>query len=310
MTASEGIKHSRQPCSPTCFLCVACTTQPATRLQSVCLSFLSACACPVPCCCCRCHRAVIAAPAESCFVRALAQVDPDANPPCPAVDAASLRTCLTTPSFTRIMVVSDLKLDASEASFPPSMAENPPVIGRNISIESDARGPRMVLDCALLSDRLQVAPGVTVTAWHVVLANCSIGAEKPLIFLRFSQGAQLVMRDSFVLQPTDLCLPVQQQQVALPTETRPASFPSPASQQVRLGNASSWCPAGPYTASAAVSGANNSSTAVRVPPTESPQDNSSYSRLPQIFANRTGLGPAYAAALEQPARVPFYTHPT
>jgi hypothetical protein len=167
----------------------------------------------------------------------------------------------------------------------------------------------MVLDCALLADRVQVAPGVAVTARHIVLANCSIGAEKPLSFMRFSQGAQLLVQDSFVLQPTDLCLPVQQQRAALATEPRPASTPRPAGQQVRLGNASAWCPSGPYTASAA-SSANNSSTDVRVPLTDSPQGNSSYSRLPQVFANRTGLGPAYAATLEQPARMPFYIHPT
>jgi hypothetical protein len=185
------------------------------------------------------------------------------------------------------------------------MSDQLPVIGRDVTLESDARGPRMVLDCALLTDRLQVTASVTIRAQHVVLANCSIGAEKPLSFLRFNQGSQLIVQDSYVLQPSSLCLPDQQQLTAFSTEPRPVSMTNPPGQQLQMGQPSAWCAASPSSQTPA--GAN--STAARVPATDSPQANTSYSRLPQVYANRTGLGPAYAATLEQPARTAFYTHP-
>lgn len=50
-----------------------------------------------------------------------------------------------------------------------------------------------------------------------------------------------------------------------------------------------------------------------VDPSSSAGDNNSYSvlpSLPQEFANRTGLGPAYAATLDQPAANRYYVHPT
>jgi hypothetical protein len=250
--------------------------------------------------------AAAAVAADACIAEAFRALDPDRNRPCPASDAASLRTCLTTPSFTRILLIADIKLNASSSGFPPSMSDQPPIIGHNVTLESDPRGPRMVLDCALLADRMQVAAGVTIRTQHVVLANCSIGAEKPLSFLRFDQGSQLIVQDSYVLQPTNLCLPNQQQLTAFSTEPRPSSMGGPGSQQIRLGQPSAWCAASPT--SQAPAGTN--STAVTVPATGSPQANTSYSRLPQVYANRTGLGPAYAATLEQPARAAFYTHPT
>jgi len=188
------------------------------------------------------------------------------------------------------------------------MPEDPPVIARNITLESDARGPRMVLDCALLADRVQIAAGVTVFAQHIVLSNCSIGMEKPLSFMRFNQGSQLVVQDSFLLQPTNLCLPHRQQLVALSTEPRPAGIPG-TSQSLGVGQESTWCAARPDSQTAAAAGATGAA-GTAVGPTATAAQNTSYSKLPQVFANRTGMGPAYAATLDQPARVGFYTHPT
>lgn len=48
-------------------------------------------------------------------------------------------------------------------------------------------------------------------------------------------------------------------------------------------------------------------------PTSGAGEDNSYSvlpPLPQEFANTTGLGPAYAATLDQPAANPYYVHPT
>lgn len=246
------------------------------------------------CCCVYCCRRCclsLAAASDACIAAAFRAVTP--APACPAYDAASLRTCLTTPSYTRILLTSDVTLNASSAAFPPSMAQDPPTIGRNITLASDARAPRLVLDCALLADRVAVGPGVTVLVQHLVLSNCSIGAEKPLLFMRFSQGAALILQDTFVLQPNSLCLPQQQQLAALSAERRPASVPG-VQQSPALGQPSAWC-------------ADRVSNATA---TASPDANTSYSRLPQVEVNATGPAPTYAATLVQPAQVAFYTHPT
>jgi hypothetical protein len=204
-------------------------------------------------------------------------------------DAASLRTCLTTPSYTRIQLISDVTLNASSTGFPPSMSENPPTIARNITIVSDRRGPRLVLDCALLADRVAVAPGVIISVEHLVLSNCSIGAEKPLTFLRFTEGSRLVVQDTFLMQPNNLCLPHRAQVIAL----TPDQQPGVKSPGIQVGQPSAWC----------APGANASVTA-------SADANASYSRLPQVDTNATGSGVTYAATLDQPARVPYYVNPT
>jgi hypothetical protein len=201
-------------------------------------------------------------------------------------------------------LISDVMLNASSTGYPPSMSEALPVVSRNITITSDARGPRMVLDCALLADRIQVAPNVAVLVTHIVLANCSIGAQKPLSFLRFNQGSQLVVQDSFLLQPTDLCLPHQLQLAALPSEPRPASAPG-STQQIVLGNATAWCALGPGFEP--LIGSGNASLVVG--PTVGAQDNSSYSRLQQV-PGRPGQDLLFAATLSQPSRTAFYNHPT
>jgi hypothetical protein len=172
----------------------------------------------------------------------------------------------------------------------------------------------MVLDCALLTDRFQVPPGVRVAAQHIVLANCTVGAEKPLSFLRSSQGALLVIINTYVLQPNDLCLAHMEQLGQLGHESRPSTVPG--SQSVRVGQSPTWCASNPNTRAAMQPGSAadaNRSSNITVDTTSSAVDNSSYSKLPPIpleYASRTGLGPTTAATLDQPARTPFFTHPT
>ena len=238
-----------------------------------------------------------------CFATAYKAVNPDENPPCPSLEGASLLKCLTTPSFKRILVLSDMQLNAT--TFAPAMSDSPFVIDRNISLEGDPRGPRMLLDCSLLTDRFQVAPGVTVAVQHVTLSNCSIGSQKPLSIMRFSQGSRLIINDSIVLQPNNLCLPQQQQVSMLLHERRVAGVPGV--QSFSIGQASAWCPATPNTRTP------GQAPRVDVDVTSDASDNNSYSKLPAIpleYANRTGLGPEYAATLDQPARTAFYSHPT
>jgi hypothetical protein len=258
--------------------------------------------------------------AENCLAEAFRAVKPDGDPPCPALDPASLHNCLSTQSYSRIVVLLDMKLNATV--FPPSMSDSPTVISRNITLESDGRGPRMVLDCALLTDRFQIPAGVTVLAHHIVPSNCTIGAERLLSFLRFNQGSQLIVNSSFVLQPSGLCLPHQQQLAAFSHEVRAAGVRG-SQRSFKIGQAAAWCAASPNTraptdraagaGSAPTDRAADTGVAPVILPTETADDNSSYSKLPPIpleYANRTGLGPTYAATLDQPARSAFYTHPT
>lgn len=226
-------------------------------------------------------------PADACIAQAFSAIAP--VPACPVSDAASLRTCLTTPSYTRIQLISDVTLNASSNAFPPSMSENPPTVARNITIVSDKRAPRLVLDCALLADRIAVAPGVVVSVDHLVLSNCSIGAEKPLTFLRFSEGSKLVVQDSFLMQPNNLCLPHRTQVIALTPDQQPGAQPA----GIQVGQPSAWCNAG----------ANASVTA-------SADANTSYSSLPPVNGSAAGSEVTYAATLDQPARVAYYVNPT
>lgn len=207
------------------------------------------------------------------------------------------------------MLLADIRLNASLASFPPPVKDPPALIARNLTLESDPRGPRMLLDCALLAGRFRVAAGATVWAQHVVLSNCSIGAVKPLSFLRFEGGSRLVLNDTIVLQPNNLCLPYQAQLGELSHQARPAD--APGQQAFQVGQQSRWCAPDPNTRTAMQAGAApvNVTSAGRT----AADANSSYSKLPPIpleYANRTGLGPSYAATLDQPARAAFFVHPT
>jgi hypothetical protein len=60
--------------------------------------------------------------ADYCLAEAYRAVNPDENPPCPALDSASLFTCLNTPSFSCIVVLSDIKLNVT--TFPPTLSRD------------------------------------------------------------------------------------------------------------------------------------------------------------------------------------------
>lgn len=230
----------------------------------------------------------------------------------------------------------------------------------NVTIMSDPRGPRMLVDCSHVTDRVQIAPNVTITLFHLRLARCSIGYEKPvscalvlwcvvlsvlvcmcvaccmqcalhvrraarclqlptspptrrlpaflpacrleihlsvcpccpcccsaqLSIFRFDQGSRLIVNDTFIQQPDNLCLPVQQQSGILLHKTRPATIPG--QQQIAFGNPQAWCSpsSGTRTVATDIGNVNGSGG---VGATSSARDNSSYSTLPplpQEFANR------------------------
>jgi hypothetical protein len=157
---------------------------------------------------------------------------------------------------------------------------------------------------------------VTITLQHILLARCSIGHEKPAMIFRFDNGSRLVINDTYLLQPDNLCLPLQSQSGTALHEQRPTEVPG--LQQIGIGQPQKWCPRSSGTRTAADTlGQGNSdgdvSAAPNVDPTSGVGDNNSYSvlpPLPQEFANRTGLGPVWAATLDQPAVNRYYTHST
>lgn len=158
---------------------------------------------------------------------------------------------------------------------------------------------------------------MTITLHHLLLSRCSIGHEKPLMIFRFDQGSRLVVNDTYLLQPDGLCLPIEPQQSSTAFhQARPAAIPGV--QTIRVGQPQAWCAGSSGTRTTAdTSGTSNADGDRGISPnvdrTSSTGDNNSYSLLPplpQEFANRTGLGPAYAATLDQPAVNPFYTHRT
>jgi hypothetical protein len=173
-------------------------------------------------------------------------------------------------------------------------------------------------DCSFLADRVQVAAGVTITLQHMLLSRCSIGQEKPMMIFQFDQGSRLVVADTYLLQPDNLCLPLQTQSGSALHRQRPAGIQGPL-QSIELGQPQQWCArsSGTRTAADGILARNSDgdgrAAGLNVDPSSGVKDNNSYSvlpPLPQEFANRTGLGPAYAATLDQPASNRYYVHPT
>lgn len=173
-----------------------------------------------------------------------------------------------------------------------------------------------MFDCSYMTDRVQIPAGITITLQHIILAHCSIGHEKPVAIFRFDQGSNLVIDDTFVLQPDNLCLPIRQQTGTALHEPRPAGVAGV--QRIQEGQPRSWCKgnSGTRTKSDTVTKGNadgDKAAGSNVDLTASLEDNNSYSNLPplpQVYANRTGMGPVYAATLDQPAVNAYYVHPT
>jgi hypothetical protein len=79
--------------------------------------------------------------ADACLAAAFRAVNPDAHPPCPAMDGFMIHSCLVNPSVTQILVVADSEMNLTTC--PEGLADVPFVINRSVTIMSDPRGPRM-----------------------------------------------------------------------------------------------------------------------------------------------------------------------
>ncbi|WIA19665.1 hypothetical protein OEZ85_005596 [Tetradesmus obliquus] len=121
-----------------------------------------------------------------CLAAAYDAINPDNHAPCAVTDGFSLHLCLTTPSVESIMLLQSASMSLTTC---PAQ-EAPALLTRNITIFSDPRAPRLTWDCGLLSNRVQLAPNLTLTLNHLILANCS--TTKPLSIVRISAGWSLV----------------------------------------------------------------------------------------------------------------------
>jgi hypothetical protein len=142
------------------------------------------------------------------------------------------------------------------------------------------RAPRLTWDCGLLSNRVQLAPNLTLTLNHLILANCS--TNKPLSIIRLSAGSRVLINDSIIVQPPGLCMSLQEQASSALHSARPAGVAGV--QSITPGAAGSWC-------------AHNDSNGLqpsRVQASNGAGDNSSYTAVKVttdnlgLFANTTG----------------------
>jgi hypothetical protein len=144
---------------------------------------------------------------------------------------------------------------------------------------SPCRAPRLTWDCGLLSNRVQLAPNLTLTLNHLILTNCS--TTQPLSIIRLSAGSRVLINDSVIVQPPGLCVPLQEQASTALHSGRPGVVEGV--QSISPGVAGGWC-------------AHNDSSGLgdRVVVSDGPADNSSYSAVlvttdnMGLFANTTG----------------------
>eukprot|EP00878_Enallax_costatus_P003370 GHUV01003579.1.p1 GENE.GHUV01003579.1~~GHUV01003579.1.p1 ORF type:complete len:552 (+),score=117.34 GHUV01003579.1:418-2073(+) len=262
----------------------------------------------------------------ACIAAAYDAVNPDNLAPCPVTDGYSLQGCLANRGFRRIVLIQAASMNLSTSP----AEQQPKTIDRDITIMSDPRGPRLNWDCGLLSNRFEMAPGKILTLYHLIITNCT--STRPLSFIRITAGSRLVFNDTFVVQPPGLCAPVDpgasgaddkrrdrqnntvnttqyntagtgvMANAISPANPRPKSIPG--TQQFQPAQPGDWC------------NRNNGLAANAGGAGGSPQDNSSYSSIGTsidnlgVFANTTGLGPAYAATIAAPALTPWYVNPT
>jgi hypothetical protein len=147
---------------------------------------------------------------------------------------------------------------------------------------SHCRAPRLTWDCGLLSNRVQLAPNLTLTLKHLIVANCS--TTKPFSIIRLSAGSRVLINDSVIVQPPGLCMPLQEQAASALHSARPAEFAGV--QSISPGVAGAWC---------AHNASSNGAGGGTVVAGEGPGDNnSSYTAVRVttdnlgLFANTTG----------------------
>jgi hypothetical protein len=149
------------------------------------------------------------------------------------------------------------------------------------------RGPRLTWDCGLLSNRVQLAPNLTLALNHLIIANCS--TTKPLSFFLISAASRVQLNDTFVVEPPGLCAPLNNTLQEAEHTARPAIVPGV--QAVGLAAGDAWCSSNGSSQLAVEHGPSGESN---LDVATSASDNSSYSAIREttdtlgIFANTTG----------------------
>ena len=143
------------------------------------------------------------------MVDAFNKVDPDQQKFTPVMDEYQLYEAMTTPGTLGVIIIANITLTLASSPPPPPPAAAggggnsgsggapaPPRLPDNFTIMSDPRGPRLFLDCGMLSDRVTLGRGASLRIYHLVLSNCT--TFKPLSYVRMEPGANVVMNDTII----------------------------------------------------------------------------------------------------------------
>ena len=144
----------------------------------------------------------------ACMVDTFNKVDPDQQKLTPVMDEYQLYEAMTTPGTLGVIMIANITLTLASSPPPPPAAAAgggnsgsggapaPPLLPDNFTIMSDPRGPRLFLDCGMLSDRVTLGRGASLRIYHLVLSNCT--TFKPLSHVRMEPGANVVMNDTII----------------------------------------------------------------------------------------------------------------
>jgi hypothetical protein len=159
----------------------------------------------------------------ACLNAAYKLVNPELDhPPCYAWDGYSLHDCIrNNQAVEKVVILQDAHFNLSTC--PVYLADNPLLLTRNIHIMADPRGPRLLIDCGFVPERVTVAPGLTITLQHAIVTNCD--TPKAANLFRMFAGVNLVLIDTIHLPGPNMCLPLEQQVAEAGHRARPQHIP-------------------------------------------------------------------------------------
>eukprot|EP00775_Hariotina_reticulata_P003224 gene3224-3501_t len=179
----------------------------------------SALLCPKPVA----HECISNHSPSTCLNAAYKLANPELeHPPCYAWDGFSLHDCIrNNQAVEKVVILQDAHFNLSTC--PVYLADNPLLLTRNIHILADPRGPRLLIDCGFVPERVTVAPGLTITLQHAIVTNCD--TPKAANLFRMFAGVNLVLIDTIHLPGPNMCLPLEQQVSEAGHKARPQHIP-------------------------------------------------------------------------------------
>jgi hypothetical protein len=238
-----------------------------------------------------------------CADAAYAERNPDSHRLQAVPDPYQLAELLAAPpqGIRGALLLANISLTL--ATSPPRAGGDPaPLLDQDFLIRADPRGPRLYVDCGLLTDRVRLAPGRTLTLQHVVLANCSVTSA--FSYVTMSPGAVLNLTDTLV-KPSALCVPLGDKLAEVVHADRPSS--APGLQRLQPAAAGTWC----HTSVSATAGDPNSTAGLQaLRPVQSTYILDELAGDDSAPTQASQLLDAMNWAIPEPAGVPYYIHPS